>query len=84
MIRLFNARMLLAEIVLAGILLAASLPSAVAAERLRGTVSLDGSSTVFRDVIFLALAGFVAMVLFLTVLVIGFIYEWKKGALEWE
>ena len=28
--------------------------------------------------------GFVAMVLFLTVLVIGFIYEWKKGALEWE
>ena len=28
--------------------------------------------------------GFVAMVLFLAVLVIGFIYEWKKGALEWE
>ena len=28
--------------------------------------------------------GFVAMVIFLAVLVIGFIYEWKKGALEWE
>ena len=28
--------------------------------------------------------GFVAMVVFLGILVIGFIYEWKKGALEWE
>lgn len=28
--------------------------------------------------------GFIAMVLFLTVLVVGFAYEWKKGALEWE
>ena len=28
--------------------------------------------------------GFVAMVIFLAILVIGFIYEWKKGALEWE
>ena len=28
--------------------------------------------------------GFMAMVVFLTVLVVGFIYEWKKGALEWE
>jgi NADH-quinone oxidoreductase subunit A len=28
--------------------------------------------------------GFVAMMLFLGILVIGFIYEWKKGALEWE
>ena len=28
--------------------------------------------------------GFVAMMIFLSVLVIGFIYEWKKGALEWE
>jgi len=26
----------------------------------------------------------VAMAVFLGVLVIGFIYEWKKGALEWE
>jgi len=28
--------------------------------------------------------GFVAMLVFLVILVIGFIYEWKKGALEWE
>lgn len=28
--------------------------------------------------------GFVAMLIFLGILVIGFIYEWKKGALEWE
>ena len=28
--------------------------------------------------------GFVAMMIFLAVLVVGFIYEWKKGALEWE
>ena len=28
--------------------------------------------------------GFVAMMLFLAVLVVGFVYEWKKGALEWE
>jgi len=28
--------------------------------------------------------GFWSMMLFLSVLTIGFIYEWKKGALEWE
>ncbi len=28
--------------------------------------------------------GYLAMMLFLGILVIGFIYEWKKGALEWE
>ncbi|MBI5447378.1 MAG: NADH-quinone oxidoreductase subunit A [Gammaproteobacteria bacterium] len=28
--------------------------------------------------------GFWAMMIFLGLLVIGFIYEWKKGALEWE
>jgi NADH-quinone oxidoreductase subunit A len=28
--------------------------------------------------------GFVAMVIFLAVLVVGFVYEWKKGALEWD
>ena len=28
--------------------------------------------------------GFLAMMVFLLVLVIGFVYEWKKGALEWE
>ena len=29
-------------------------------------------------------AGFVAMMVFLVILVVGFIYEWTKGALEWE
>nr|YP_008816053.1 NADH dehydrogenase subunit 3 [Entransia fimbriata]AGZ90292.1 NADH dehydrogenase subunit 3 [Entransia fimbriata] len=28
--------------------------------------------------------GFWSMMLFLWILTIGFIYEWKKGALEWE
>ena len=28
--------------------------------------------------------GFMAMMVFLGILTIGFIYEWKKGALEWE
>ena len=28
--------------------------------------------------------GFWSMMFFLAVLTIGFIYEWKKGALEWE
>jgi NADH-quinone oxidoreductase subunit A len=28
--------------------------------------------------------GFVSMVIFLGVLTVGFIYEWNKGALDWE
>jgi NADH-quinone oxidoreductase subunit A len=28
--------------------------------------------------------GFWSMMFFLAILTIGFIYEWKKGALEWE
>ena len=32
----------------------------------------------------LGLFGFWSMMLFLAVLTIGFIYEWKKGALEWS
>jgi NADH-quinone oxidoreductase subunit A len=28
--------------------------------------------------------GFNAMMIFLGILVVGFAYEWKKGALEWE
>ena len=28
--------------------------------------------------------GFWSMIIFLIILTIGFIYEWKKGALEWE
>ncbi len=30
------------------------------------------------------LFGFCSMMLFLAVLTVGFIYEWKKGALEWH
>ena len=29
-------------------------------------------------------SGFWAMMLFLAILVVGFAYEWKKGALDWE
>jgi NADH-quinone oxidoreductase subunit A len=29
-------------------------------------------------------AGFWAMMLFLAILTVGFVYEWKKGALDWE
>ncbi len=32
----------------------------------------------------IGLFGFVAMFVFLGILVVGFIYEWMKGALEWE
>ena len=32
----------------------------------------------------LGLFGFVSMMIFLGVLTIGFAYEWKKGALEWD
>jgi len=28
--------------------------------------------------------GFVSMMIFLLILTVGFIYEWKKGALDWE
>jgi NADH-quinone oxidoreductase subunit A len=32
----------------------------------------------------IGLFGFWSMLLFLAVLTIGFVYEWKKGALEWQ
>jgi len=32
----------------------------------------------------IGMVGLLAMTVFLGVLVVGFIYEWKKGALEWE
>ena len=32
----------------------------------------------------IGMTGLIAMAVFLGILVIGFIYEWKKGALEWE
>jgi NADH-quinone oxidoreductase subunit A len=35
----------------------------------------------FHDI---GMPGFLAMMLFLAILVVGFVYEWKKGALDWE
>ena len=32
----------------------------------------------------IGMEGFWSMIIFLGVLTVGFIYEWKKGALEWE
>ena len=38
-------------------------------------------AVVLREI---GLFGFVSMMIFLGILVVGFIYEWKRGALEWE
>ena len=38
-------------------------------------------ATVINDI---GLAGFLAMMVFLAILTVGFVYEWMKGALEWE
>ena len=38
-------------------------------------------AVVLREI---GLFGFVSMMIFLGILLIGFIYEWKRGALEWE
>jgi NADH-quinone oxidoreductase subunit A len=38
-------------------------------------------AVVFKEI---GLTAIVAMAIFLGILVIGFVYEWKKGALEWE
>lgn len=32
----------------------------------------------------IGLAGLLAMAIFLIILVVGFVYEWKRGALEWD
>ena len=32
----------------------------------------------------IGLFGLIAMAIFLAILVVGFIYEWKKGALDWD
>lgn len=32
----------------------------------------------------IGLLGLLAMAVFLTVLIVGFVFEWKRGALEWE
>jgi NADH-quinone oxidoreductase subunit A len=38
-------------------------------------------AVVFKEI---GASALIAMTIFLGILVIGFIYEWKKGALEWE
>lgn len=38
-------------------------------------------AVVFKE---LGVQAIVAMTIFLGILVVGFVYEWKKGALEWE
>jgi NADH-quinone oxidoreductase subunit A len=38
-------------------------------------------AVVFRD---LGFTSIFAMALFIILLTVGFVYEWKKGALEWE
>ena len=32
----------------------------------------------------IGMVGFWSMIVFLAILTIGFVYEWKKGALEWD
>ena len=32
----------------------------------------------------LGMFGLLSMLVFLAILVVGFVYEWKKGALEWD
>ena len=32
----------------------------------------------------IGILGFISMMIFLFILTVGFIYEWKKGALDWE
>jgi len=45
------------------------------------TVFMIPWAVLFRD---LGLFGFVEMLVFIGVLLVGFIYIWKKGALEWD
>jgi NADH-quinone oxidoreductase subunit A len=44
-------------------------------------------ATVFKDIVAaesIRLFGFIEMLVFVAVLVIGYVYAWAKGALEWE
>lgn len=45
------------------------------------TVFLLAWAVVFRN---LGTAGLISMFVFIGILIIGFVYAWKKGALEWE
>jgi NADH-quinone oxidoreductase subunit A len=44
-------------------------------------------ATIFKDIVAtesIKIFGFVEMMLFVAILVVGYIYAWAKGALEWE
>jgi NADH-quinone oxidoreductase subunit A len=44
-------------------------------------------ATIFKDIVAtesIKLFGFVEMMIFVAILVIGYVYAWAKGALEWE
>jgi NADH-quinone oxidoreductase subunit A len=44
-------------------------------------------ATVFKDIVAtgpIKMFGFVEMLVFVAILVIGYVYAWAKGALEWE
>ena len=44
-------------------------------------------ATIFKDIVAtesIKLFGFIEMMIFVTILVIGYVYAWAKGALEWE
>ena len=44
-------------------------------------------ATIFKDIVAsdtIKIFGFVEMLVFIAILVVGFIYAWVKGALEWE
>ena len=44
-------------------------------------------ATIFKDIVAtesIKMFGFVEMLVFVAILVIGYIYAWAKGALEWE
>jgi NADH-quinone oxidoreductase subunit A len=45
------------------------------------TVFLLAYAVVFRQ---LGIPGLIGMLVFIGILVVGFVYAWKKGALEWE
>jgi NADH-quinone oxidoreductase subunit A len=45
------------------------------------TIFLVPWGVLFRD---LGIFGFVEMLIFMGVLLVGYIYIWKKGALEWD
>jgi NADH-quinone oxidoreductase subunit A len=38
-------------------------------------------AVVFKD---LGMVGLIEMIVFVAILVVGYVYAWKKGALEWE